>query len=66
MPVVTLSEKARQIEARRRAMGGIDAARVAVARNKGTHRTASKRALLKTLEDKAREQERPLPFAANF
>ena len=64
MQIVTLSEKARQLEARKRALG-ITPARIKASRNKGTARTAAKRILLRTLEEQARRQGRALPFAAN-
>lgn len=65
MQVVTLSEKSRQLEERKRALG-ITPARIKAARNNGTGRTDAKRALLRTLEEEARRQGRPLPFTANF
>jgi hypothetical protein len=64
MRVMNLCEEAKRIEARRRALG-IDPARIAVARNKGTARTATKRQLLRTLEDEARDQRRKPPFIAD-
>jgi hypothetical protein len=65
MQIVTLSNKARQLEERKRALG-IAPARFEAARNKGGNRTASKRALLGLLKQEARRQGRELPFAANF
>ena len=63
MRVVRLREEAKRIEARRRALG-IDEAAIAMARNKGAARTASKRELLRTLEEEARRQGRTAPFVA--
>ena len=65
MRIVTLSEKAKQLEARKPALG-ITPARVKAARNRGTARTAAKRVLLRTLEEEARRQGRALPFTAKF
>jgi hypothetical protein len=65
MRVVRMREKAERIEARKRALG-LDDARVAAARNKGTARTANKRQLLRAIEDEARRQGRKPPFAAGI
>lgn len=65
MPVVRLREKAEQIQARKRALG-ITPAQIEAARNEGTGRTSTKRALLKSLADEPRRQRRTLPFAASF
>lgn len=50
MQIVTLSEKAKELEASKRVLG-ITSARIEAARSKGTARTAAKRVLLRTLED---------------
>jgi hypothetical protein len=64
MRVVSLREEAKRIDARRRALG-IDDARIAMARNRGAARTASKRQLLLALKVEARRQGRTLPFIGN-
>ena len=65
MQVVTLSEKAKRLEARKRALG-ITPARLEAARKSGTGRTPEKRTLLRTLDEVARKQGRALPFAAKY
>jgi hypothetical protein len=62
MRVLSLNEEAKRIEARRRELG-LDDARLAAARNRGTARTAAKRRRLRALEDEARRQGRPAPFS---
>jgi hypothetical protein len=53
MQIVTLSEKVKQLETRKRALG-ITPARIGADRNKSTGRTAARRVLLRTLEEEAR------------
>ena len=65
MQVVTLSEKAKRLEARKRALG-ITPAQLQAAQNSGKGRTPEKRALLRLLDEVARKQGRALPFAANY
>jgi hypothetical protein len=64
MRVVSLREKAKRIEACKRALG-LDDARFVAARNKGAARTPAKRQLLDAIEEEARRQGRKAPFAAN-
>ena len=53
---MSLAEKERQLAARWREIGGIDAASIERARNKGASRTESKREMLAVLEEKARQR----------
>jgi hypothetical protein len=64
MRVVSMREKAKRLEERKRVLG-IDASRFAVARNAGIARTPAKRALLRTLAEVARQQGRSA-FVANY
>ena len=53
MPEIRLSEQESRLSARWQAIGGIDAAQIERARNRGATRTASKRELLAALQDAA-------------
>jgi hypothetical protein len=64
MRIVSLREEAKRIETRKRALG-LDDARIAAARNKGTARTNAKRRLLERLADEARRQGRTPPFTGS-
>jgi hypothetical protein len=63
MRVLHLRAEAKRIGARRRELG-LDDAQLAAARNRGTARAPAKRQLLRAIEDEARRQGRPPPFAA--
>ena len=64
MQKTTLTEQARKIDTRRAELGDTD--RASMPANSGSHRTDSKKALLRAIEVMAREQGRVPPFKANY